>query len=34
MTVGVAVPAVDGTAVEMVVEGAIEDVPEEVAILL
>lgn len=34
VTVGVAVPAVDGTVVEMVVEVAVEDVPEEVAILL
>ena len=35
MTVGgVAVPAVDGTAVEIVVAVAVEDVPVEVAILL
>ena len=33
MTVGVAVPAVDGTAVEMAVVVAVEDVPVEVAIL-
>ena len=31
---GVAVPAVDGTAVEIVVAVAVEDVPVEVAILL
>ena len=33
MTVGVAVPVVDGTAVEMAVVVAVEDVPVEVAIL-
>ena len=34
MTVGVAVPAVDSTAVEMAVVVAVEDVPVKVAILL
>ena len=34
MTIGVAVPAVDGTAVEIAVVVAVEDVPVEVAILL
>ena len=34
VTVGVAVPAVDSTAVEMAVVVAVEDVPVKVAILL